>query len=63
MEQIIPVPLSDDGDQRRISCKNCGKLLFKLTNKELPQAETGSSYRIEIKCHNRSCKTINIINL
>lgn len=45
----------------RITCINCGKLLFRLCRIGLlPDKETRV---IEIKCYNRECKKLNIIKL
>lgn len=61
--ELARISSSPEETQVRITCKKCGKLLFKLEKIADCRQDNRFSHQIEIKCYNRICKEINIINI
>lgn len=62
-EALHKLPAWEENGMMRITCSTCGKLLFKLAPEGPRGQEKHERHKIEIKCHNRNCKTINTIKI
>lgn len=54
---------SPEESQVRVTCRKCGKLLFKLEKITDSRPDSHFSHQIEIKCYNRICKEVNTIRI
>ncbi|MCR4440731.1 MAG: hypothetical protein QHH10_01090 [Peptococcaceae bacterium] len=63
MEAAYQVAPGGKSDHVRVTCGNCGKLLFKLVGTVPDKPVLKPARYIEIKCHNRDCKMINLIRI